>query len=75
MKAMDVVTAILLIVGGVNWGAYGAMHFDLVATVLGDYSPMSRVVYALVGISAIYQAVAWAAIRSRWQTRTVAESH
>lgn len=71
LKTIDIVTAILLIVGGLNWGLYGTMHIDLVAMVLGEYSALSRVVYTLVGLSALYQAAAWAAIRSRWQTRTL----
>ena len=66
MKAFDVVTAVLLIVGGLNWGLWGGFHYDLVASLLGGYSPMSRIVYLLVGLSAVYQAVAWGRIQRRW---------
>jgi uncharacterized protein len=66
MKAIDVVTAILLIVGGLNWGLFGAFHFDLVARLLGDFSAISRVVYVLVGLSAVYQAMFWKLIPKRW---------
>lgn len=65
MKALDIVTAILLIVGGLNWGLVGAFHLDLVATIFGDASALSRIVYVLVGLSALYQAVAWAPIHKR----------
>jgi uncharacterized protein len=67
MKAIDVVAAVLLIVGGLNWGLFGAFHFDLVAAVLGDYSALSRVVYILVGISALYEALALRGMQKRWR--------
>jgi uncharacterized membrane protein YuzA (DUF378 family) len=47
----------LVIIGGLNWGLVGAFNFDLVATLLGDMSIFSRVVYGLVGISAAYIAL------------------
>ncbi|MGC2639078.1 MAG: DUF378 domain-containing protein [Acidobacteriaceae bacterium] len=65
MKALDILAAVLLIVGGLNWGLFGSMHFDLVATLLGSFSAISRVVYVLVGLAAVYQAVAWTQIRKR----------
>lgn len=63
MKALDNITAVLLIVGGLNWGLVGAANFDLVAALFGEMSPMSRIVYVLVGLSALYQALRWKAIR------------
>jgi len=54
---IDWVAIILLIVGGLNWGLVGLFNFDLVATIFGDMSYVSRAVYTLVGISAIYVAV------------------
>lgn len=67
MKQLDILSGILLVVGGLNWGLVGLFGFDLVATLLGDMSALSRLVYTLVGVSALYQAVQWRAIRSRWQ--------
>jgi hypothetical protein len=66
MKTLDVVFAVLLVVGGLNWGLVGLFGFDLVASLLGPMSSLSRIVYALVGLSAIYQAVSWKAIQRRW---------
>jgi uncharacterized membrane protein YuzA (DUF378 family) len=69
MKTIDVLTAVLLVVGGLNWGLVGLFKFDLVATIFGGQSAaIARVVFALVGLSALYQAVAWKAIKSRWST-------
>ncbi len=66
MKNLDVVFAVLLVVGGLNWGLVGLFNFDLVATVLGPMSGLSRLVYALVGLSAVYQAFSVKAIQRRW---------
>jgi len=57
MRALNVVTQVLLIVGGLNGLLVGALDFDLVATLFGDMSPLSRIVYVLVGLSAIYQII------------------
>jgi len=57
MRAFNIITQVLLIVGGLNWLLVGAFDFDLVAALFGDMSPLSRVVYVLVGLSAIYQIV------------------
>lgn len=57
MRAINILTQVLLIVGGLNWLLVGAFDFDLVAALFGDMSPLSRIVYVLVGLSAIYQIV------------------
>lgn len=66
MRKIDVLAAVLLVVGGLNWGLVGLFGFDLVAGVFGNMAAASRIVYALVGVSAIYQAVQWKAIQRRW---------
>lgn len=66
MKKLDVVAAVLLVVGGLNWGLVGTAGFDLVATLFGPMSPLSRIVYLLVGAAALYQAAQWKGIQRRW---------
>ena len=44
---------ILLIVGGLNWGLVGLFKFDLVAAIFGELSVLARIIYTLVGLSAI----------------------
>lgn len=56
----------LLVVGGLNWGLIGAAGFDLVATLFGEMSPLSKMVYLLVGVAAVYQAAQWRGIQRRW---------
>ena len=53
MRALDTIALVLLIVGGLNWGLVGAFQFDLVATLFGEMSALSRLVYVLVGLSAL----------------------
>jgi uncharacterized membrane protein YuzA (DUF378 family) len=58
MKFLNVVTLLLVIIGGINWGLVGAAQFDLVATLFGGTdAPLARVVYVLVGLSALWQIV------------------
>lgn len=54
MSAADWVAMALLIIGGLNWGLVGLFNFDLVATLFGEGSALSRVIYTLVGLSALY---------------------
>lgn len=54
LSALGWVAMVLLIVGGVNWGLVGLFSFDLVAALFGPMSLVSRVIYALVGVSALY---------------------
>jgi uncharacterized membrane protein YuzA (DUF378 family) len=53
-RATDVAALVLLIVGGLNWGLVGLFNFDLVAFLFGDDSLLSRVVYVVVGVAALY---------------------
>ena len=56
MKTLNIVTLALLIVGGLNWGLVGAFQFDLVAALFGGQdAPLARIVYVLVGVSALWQ--------------------
>jgi len=57
MKAINILTLVLIIVGGLNWGLVGLFNFDLVATIFGAGSILARVVYVLVGVSALWQLV------------------
>ncbi len=55
LKTLDTAALALVIVGGLNWGLVGFFRFDLVAWLFGGMDGvLSRVVYALVGLSALY---------------------
>lgn len=54
MKLIKIIALILVIIGGINWLLFGVAEFDLVATLFGQLSLLSRVIYILVGLSALY---------------------
>jgi len=58
-KCLEVIALLLLLIGGLNWGLVGLFNFDLVATLLGAGTLAARVVYILVGLSAVYRIVSW----------------
>jgi uncharacterized membrane protein YuzA (DUF378 family) len=70
MKKLDIAAAVLVAVGGLNWGLVAVAKFDLVARLVGlDFgqtNAASRVVYGLVGAAAVYQVIQQHAIRRRW---------
>ena len=55
MRSINILTLVLVIVGGLNWGLVGLFDFDLVAAIFGGGSALSRIVYVLVGLSAVWQ--------------------
>jgi len=57
MNYFDWAVIVLLVVGGLNWGLVGFFQVDLIAAIFGQLSAVSRVIYALVGLSAVYVAV------------------
>ena len=57
MRVLNTITLVLLIVGGLNWGLVGLFGFDLVAAIFGEMSLLSRIVYTLVGASALWQLI------------------
>lgn len=67
MKTLDIVAVILLIVGGLNWGLVGIAHFDLVAAIFGmkfgQTSMLSSIVYILVGLAAVIEAISLTTLR------------
>ena len=70
MKKLDVLAAILVVVGALNWGLVAVARFDLVATIFGmrfgEVSALSAIVYGLVGVAGIYQGVSFKGIQRRW---------
>jgi uncharacterized membrane protein YuzA (DUF378 family) len=70
VKKLDILAAVLLVVGGLNWGLVAVADFDLVAALFGldfgETNAASRVIYGLVGLAAVYQIVQQGAIRHRW---------
>ncbi|RJQ85952.1 MAG: DUF378 domain-containing protein [Desulfobacteraceae bacterium] len=69
MKIVDMIAATFLFIGGINWGLVGLFGFDLIASIFGSMSILSRIIYFFVAICAIYDAVMWNSIKKRWECR------
>jgi len=54
MSIIGWIAVILVIIGGLNWGLVGLLNFDLVSAIFGVMSTLSRIVYVLVGLAALY---------------------
>lgn len=67
MKKLDVLAAILLVIGGLNWFLVGAFEFDLVKFIFGSVPFIQKAIYIVVGLAAFYQTFQWKAIQKRWK--------
>jgi uncharacterized membrane protein YuzA (DUF378 family) len=56
-KTIDIIAALLLVIGGLNWGLVGLFGFDLVGYLFMSMPVIAKVIYILVGLSAIYAIV------------------
>ena len=54
MKILDKIAVVLIIIGAINWGLIGIFNFNLVDSIFGTMSAISRIIYALVGISGLW---------------------
>jgi len=66
MKFFDVFAAVVVVAGALNWGIVGLFRYDLVAALLGEATVVTRMVYAVVGLAGLFQALQWKAIHHRW---------
>ena len=55
MRAVNVIALVLILIGGLNWGLVGFFDYNLVDAVFGVDSMMARVIYAVVGVAALYK--------------------
>jgi uncharacterized membrane protein YuzA (DUF378 family) len=67
-RTVDAIAYALIIIGALNWGLVGFFAFDLVAALFGEMTVLSRIIYALVGVAAVYHLLSLPAILRRWAT-------
>ena len=54
MKIIDTIALVLIIIGAINWGLIGLFNFNLVDTIFGTMTVMSRIIYTLVGVAGVW---------------------
>ena len=54
---LDIVALILIIIGGINWGLVGFFNFNLITFIIGKASIIARIIFAIVGLAAIYSLI------------------
>lgn len=54
MKVLDYTILTFVVIGAINWGLIGFFDFDLVSTLFGQMSILTRIIYAIVGIGGLY---------------------
>jgi uncharacterized membrane protein YuzA (DUF378 family) len=75
LRGLDVVTAILLVIGGLTVGLGGIIGFEPVVTFLNSFGFLARILSVIVGLSAIYEVSMWKAIPRRWCTTVHETAH
>lgn len=73
MKPLNLITLLLVIVGGINWGLIGLANFNLVAAIFGT-GALANIVYIAVGASAVYQLIPFSQAMSRGEVSAQART-
>ncbi|HKM03566.1 MAG TPA: DUF378 domain-containing protein [Lachnospiraceae bacterium] len=53
MKTLNIITLLLVIIGAINWGLIGLFKYDLVSSLFGEMSILTRIIFVLVGIAGL----------------------
>jgi uncharacterized protein len=69
MKVIDCIAMILLLIGGINWGLLGAFDFNIVTWLFGMVPALMKLVYILVGLSALWLLFQWKAVCKRCSSK------
>jgi uncharacterized protein len=54
MNLLDWIAMVITIIGGLNWGLVGLINYDIIETIFGIQTPVTRVIYVVVGLAALY---------------------
>lgn len=67
MKKLDIIAMVLLVIGGLNWGLIGLFSYNLIFAIFGMNFMLSKAVFTLIGLSAVYEIFCWKDIQKRWR--------
>ncbi|MGA2667062.1 MAG: DUF378 domain-containing protein [Patescibacteria group bacterium] len=54
MNVLDWIVIVLVVIGALNWGLVGIFRYDVVKSIFGDMTTLTRIIYTLVGLSGLY---------------------
>lgn len=66
-KTLDCVSYALIIIGALNWGLVGFFGFNVVSALFGAMTTPTRIIYAIVGVAALYDLLAMPGMVKRWE--------
>jgi uncharacterized membrane protein YuzA (DUF378 family) len=69
MKGIDLFAAVVLAIGGLCWGAIGFFGFNPIEAAFGPMSPISRMIYVMFGLAALYEIIFYRMIQRRWDCK------
>lgn len=67
MKTIDIIAAVLLVIGGLNWGLVGLSDINIIDAIFSHAYVLARIVYVVVGLAAVWNIFQWKAMRKRWR--------
>jgi uncharacterized membrane protein YuzA (DUF378 family) len=67
MKWVDIISASILALGGLNWGLIGFFGVNLIETIFGTMGQLTRLVYCVIGLCALYEIFMFRSIQRRWE--------
>lgn len=56
---LELIAMVLLVIGGLNWGLFGLFRFDIISSIFGEMTALTRIIYVLIGLSAVHRIVGW----------------
>jgi uncharacterized membrane protein YuzA (DUF378 family) len=62
---LDKIVFFLLLIGGLNWGLVGLFSWDLISAIFGYMSVVTRIIYVIIGLAAVYRFIQWARLQSK----------
>ena len=75
MKTLDIIVGAVLVAAGLSWGLIGLFDFNIVETLFGEMTLLTRFFYVIVGIAAFYDIVTLKAIWKRWNINFQKPAH
>jgi uncharacterized protein len=56
MKVLDIIVTVMLVLGALNWGWLGIFNYNVIGAIFGEFSTLTRAIYAFVGLCGLYEA-------------------